>query len=62
MGGKPAFAPPCPGCDGNAHNVAIRDMVLIPAHLAPGKYVLGWRYDCEATSQVWENCADVTLA
>jgi hypothetical protein len=26
-----------------------------------GKYVLGWRYDCEATAQVWSNCADITL-
>ena len=24
-------------------------------------YVLGWRWDCEATAQVWSNCADVTL-
>ena len=26
-----------------------------------GKYVLGWRYDCEAAAQVWSNCADTTL-
>ena len=30
-------------------------------HLKPGKYILGFRYDCEATAQVWSNCADVTL-
>jgi hypothetical protein len=35
--------------------------LLIPKALTPGKYVLGWRYDCEATAQVWSNCADVTL-
>ena len=31
------------------------------AHLKPGRYILGFRYDCEATAQVWSNCADVTL-
>jgi hypothetical protein len=30
----------------------IVDTVLIPAGLAPGDYVLGWRYDCEESSQV----------
>ena len=29
--------------------------------LKPGKYVLGWRYDCEETAQVWQNCADVKV-
>jgi len=57
----PAFEPPCHGCQGNVHDRGIRDLVKIPDNLAPGKYVLGWRYDCEATAQVWSNCADVTL-
>ena len=29
--------------------------------LKPGKYVLGFRYDCDASSQVWQNCADIEL-
>jgi hypothetical protein len=29
--------------------------------LPPGQYVLGWRWDCEATAQVWSSCSDVTL-
>ena len=64
VGGPPAFAPPCPGCDGNRHDITICNVVLIPPHLAPRmrKYVLGWGYDCQASSQVWDNCADVTLA
>ena len=33
----------------------------LPADLPAGHYVLGWRYDCEATAQVWQNCADVYL-
>jgi hypothetical protein len=32
-------------------------MVEIPKDLKPGKYILGFRYDCEATAQVWSNCA-----
>ena len=41
--------------------VGINDVVKIPSSLPPGKYVLGWRYDCEATAQVWSSCADVML-
>lgn len=59
--GTPSFEPPCHGCQGSTHSHAIRDMVKIPTNLAPGKYILGWRWDCEATAQVWSNCADVTL-
>ena len=40
-GNAPSYAPPCPGCMGNRHDIAIRDVVKVPAHLAPGKYVLG---------------------
>jgi len=57
----PAFPAPCEGCFGNTHARAIRDVVKIPQGLKPGKYVLGWRWDCEASAQVWSNCADVTL-
>lgn len=59
--GKTSFLPPLPGVTGSDHHHAIRDLVKIPATLKPGKYVLGWRYDCEATAQVWSNCADITL-
>ena len=41
--------------------VAVLDVVRIPKDLPPGDYILGWRYDCEATAQVWSNCADVKL-
>ena len=67
----PSFDPPCqegdrPGlCSGNQPShwgaVAVLDSVLVPKDLAPGKYVLGWRMDCEATAQVWSNCADITI-
>jgi len=63
---NPAFQPLCDEksfgvCSGNEGGVAVIDIVHIPADLAPGKYVLGWRWDCEATAQVWANCADVTV-
>jgi len=41
--------------------VGIADVLKIPSHLPAGDFVLGWRYDCEATAQVWSNCADITL-
>ena len=39
----------------------ISDHVILPKNLAPGDYVLGWRWDCEETAQIWQNCADVTI-
>jgi len=60
--GVPQFPAPCEGCEGVEWNgFSVRDVVKIPADLAPGKYILGFRYDCESTAQVWSNCADVTL-
>eukprot|EP00041_Stephanoeca_diplocostata_P025537 m.670883 g.670883 ORF g.670883 m.670883 type:complete len:425 (-) comp22767_c0_seq24:1317-2591(-) len=37
------------------------DMVQLPAGLVPGSYVLGWRWDCEESTQVWTSCSDVTI-
>jgi len=64
---EPAFPPPCSlsdaphGCQGNEGGASVSDMVVIPSTLAPGEYILQWRLDCEATAQVWTNCADVNL-
>eukprot|EP01047_Picozoa_sp_COSAG01_P081308 COSAG01_NODE_16160_length_1264_cov_1.037768_3_plen_213_part_01 len=49
--GEPAFPPLLPGAVGCDHFHAVRDVLKVPAHLAAGRYVLGWRYDCEATAQ-----------
>eukprot|EP00090_Calanus_glacialis_P028498 TRINITY_DN45762_c0_g1_i1.p1 TRINITY_DN45762_c0_g1~~TRINITY_DN45762_c0_g1_i1.p1 ORF type:complete len:389 (+),score=86.00 TRINITY_DN45762_c0_g1_i1:65-1168(+) len=67
----PSFPPPCTEgsrtglCSGNQPSswgaVAVVDTVKIPDNLATGKYVLGWRMDCEATAQVWSNCADILI-
>ena len=39
-------------CSHNWIDGLIVDTVMVPANLAPGKYVLGWRWDAEQTSQV----------
>ena len=65
--GRPSFPPFCEAggsstCAGGYEGeAAVVDVLRVPADLPPGDYVLGWRYDCEATAQVWSNCADVTL-
>lgn len=48
-------------CAGQATGLQIIDYVRVPAGLASGDYVLGWRWDCEATAQVWSACADITV-
>jgi len=40
---------------------SILDEVLIPEELVPGDYLLSWRWDCEQSSQVWQNCADIRI-
>ena len=67
-GPRPSFQPACESCVGcycdgctSFEPVAVLDVVRIPKDLPAGDYVLGWRYDCEATAQVWSNCADVKL-
>jgi len=60
-GATPSFPDPIPGVRGCDHHHAIRDMVHVPAAMKPGKYVLNWRWDCEASAQVWEQCADIEL-
>jgi len=48
-------------CSNNWVDGAIVDQVVVPSTLVPGPYVLGFRWDCEETSQVWSSCADITL-
>lgn len=42
-------------------NITLYDQLRVPAHLEPGEYVLGFRWDCELTAQVWQSCADITI-
>lgn len=45
----------------DTHSFAVQDSLVVPATIPAGDYVLGWRWDCEATSQVWSNCADISI-
>lgn len=48
-------------CSGDWTGGQIADTVHIPADLPAGDYVLGFRWDCEETTQVWASCADVEI-
>lgn len=49
-------------CSGNLIDATIVDRVVIPEGTPPGEYVVGFRWDCEETAQIWSSCADVTIA
>merc|ERR1711997_199780 len=38
-----------------------KDSVVLPSSLAPGDYVLGWRWDGSGGNQVWVSCASMRL-
>ena len=40
---------------------SIVDLILVPEDLEEGDYLLSWRWDCEQSSQVWQNCADIRI-
>ena len=42
------------------NNITIYDRLRVP-QVAAGEYVLGFRYDCESSAQVWQQCADVVI-
>lgn len=42
-------------------NVTFYDQLRIPEHLVPGDYVLGFRWDCESSAQIWQSCSDVVI-
>lgn len=48
-------------CSGDWTLGLIVDKVMVPTTIAPGDYVLGFRWDCEETTQVWSSCADITI-
>jgi len=57
----------CPGlsqglCSGEwISNITMYDQLRVPAYLTAGEYVLGFRWDCESSAQVWQACADITI-
>ena len=67
----PEFEPPCDElpwpygdvglCSGrDPYDVAIVDTLVVP-DVAAGDYVLGFRWDCEKSAQIWQSCADITI-
>jgi len=46
---------------GDLATLEMVDVVHIPESLEPGEWVLGWRWDCEESTQVWSSCSDVTI-
>merc|ERR1711964_428658 len=40
---------------------SIVDKVVIPSDIEAGDYLLSWRWDCEQSPQIWQNCADVQI-
>jgi len=63
------FAPPCRDpklcsgmVDGDTANprLEIIDRVRVP-DVPAGAYVLGWRWDCEESNQIWQSCSDVLI-
>ena len=45
----------------NPWTFSLIETVVVPSGLPAGNYSLSWRWDAEATPQVWLNCADITL-
>jgi len=60
----PNFDEPISGISGFGKYVwdwSIMDKVIVPKDLESGKYLLSWRWDCEESTQVWQNCADIFI-
>ena len=65
------FPPPCHDdisgptkglCSGERpFHVAIVDVLQIPADIPAGDYVVGFRWDCEESAQIWSSCSDITI-
>jgi len=63
-GTETQFPEAYPGISGfgkHIWNWAISDYVMIPEDIEAGEYLLGWRWDCEESTQVWQNCADIII-
>jgi len=55
------FDMPAEGLVPGKWDFSVVDKVVIPEDLVPGEYLLGWRWDCELSRQIWANCADITI-
>ena len=65
------FPPRAPGLHGTGEDVSqpgqpcfdwtLMDEVEVPADLEAGDYVLSFRWDCEATPQIWNSCSNIKI-
>eukprot|EP01102_Stenamoeba_stenopodia_P003625 TRINITY_DN1379_c0_g1_i1.p1 TRINITY_DN1379_c0_g1~~TRINITY_DN1379_c0_g1_i1.p1 ORF type:complete len:402 (-),score=53.72 TRINITY_DN1379_c0_g1_i1:32-1237(-) len=70
-GSKTQFPELLPGLSGFVTNwtfpelsvdaYSIVDLVTVPSDLPEGDYILSWRWDCEQSPQIWQNCADIYI-
>lgn len=56
----PGFPFPIDGLQSDFCDYSLVDKLLVP-DVSPGSWVLGWRWDCEESPQVWQGCADITI-
>merc|ERR1719384_734570 len=69
--GMTQFPEPLPGISGYTGTYppvgheglpySIVDQVIVPKDLDVGDYLLSWRWDCEQSHQIWQNCADIRI-
>lgn len=43
------------------YNLEIVDMVAMPENIPPGPYIVGFRWDCEESNQIWASCSDIDI-
>jgi len=69
--GRTQFPEPLPGLSGFVVNTtfpeksitafSVVDLMRVPVTIKPGPYILSWRWDCEQSPQIWQNCADILI-
>lgn len=62
--GLSQFPEPIPSMSGFGKSIwewSVVDQVVVPDNLEPGDYLLSWRWDCEQSDQVFQNCADIKI-
>jgi len=65
--GMAQFPEPLPSISGyigrfvEGFSYSIVDEVEVPEDLEEGDYLLSWRWDCEQSPQIWQQCSDVKL-
>lgn len=59
--GSDIFSPTAKQVGVEGLEYSVMDKVKIPDDLEEGEYFLSWRWDCEQSPQIWQQCADVKL-